>query len=87
MSTETDIDLLIVHKEIDKISCQFAIKCKRMLLETVSIADITVLSESEERQFQFINTARAIRLGTIREDHLDDDLLALGTALPEMDKP
>lgn len=78
-----DVDLLIVHEGIHPASCQLAIVCKRLLAESVARAHITMLSKDEEMHFQFIKTARAVFLGTIRESHIDGDLAALRPAPPQ----
>lgn len=75
--TANDVDLLIVHHDSDLASCQLAITCKRQLSESVAHAHITMLSSDEEAHFQFIKRARAIYLGTIRQEHFDSDLAAL----------
>jgi len=43
-----------------------------------------MLAECEEAHLQFIKTARAVCLGTIREENFDTDLVALGAALPQL---
>ncbi|MFB2596129.1 hypothetical protein ACEYYB_14965 [Paracoccus sp. p4-l81] len=79
-----DIDLLVVHQGTDLASCQLAIECKRRLTESIERAHITMLSEAEEAHFGFIKTARALRLGAIREDCFDVDLTALDAVLHKL---
>ncbi|TNB48193.1 hypothetical protein FF124_07600 [Martelella lutilitoris] len=79
-----DIDLLIVHKSTDFASCLFAITCKQRLIASVFDAHITMLSENEEKHCDFIETAQALRLGTIFKDSFDTDLTNLVTALREL---
>ena len=79
-----DVDLLIVHHGTDQASCMMAIQCKRRLAASVARAHITMLSDVEEAHFQFIKTARAVCLGTIREGRIDGDLAALNAALPQL---
>jgi hypothetical protein len=81
MKAPNDVDLLIVHHGTNPASCELAITCKRRLAESVAHAHITMLSNAEEAHFQFIKTARAVCLGTIREDHFDGDLVTLKSAL------
>lgn len=81
-----DVDLLIVHPSIHDASCQFAILCKRRLAACVAGAHITMLSAGEEQHYQFIRTARAVRLGAIRADHIADDLRTICTAVPILGK-
>lgn len=73
----SDIDLLIIHAGVDFINCDFAILCKHRLENLVSNADVTMLSKSEEVNFQFINAAEAIYLGELRKSHLDSDLAGI----------
>ena len=80
-NTASDIDLLIVHQGTDLASCQFAIACKRRLAESIERAHITMLSNAEEAHFEFIKTAEAVCLGSIREDRFGGDLTALGASL------
>ena len=86
-TTANDVDLLIVHPNTTPASCQFAITCKQQLTELITCAHITMLSDSEEKHCQFIKTARAICLGTIREHCFDGDLAALVATLPKLPKP
>ena len=81
-----DVDLLIVHPSTHDASCQFAILCKRRLAACVAGAHITMLSAGEEQHYQFIRTARAVRLGAIRADHITDDLRTICTAVPILGK-
>ncbi len=81
-----DVDLLIVHPSTHDASCQFAILCKRRLAACVAGAHITMLSAGEEQHYQFIRTARAVRLGAIRADHIADDLRTICTAVPILGK-
>lgn len=81
-----DVDLLIVHHGTEPASCQFAIGCKRQLAGSVARAHITMLSDGEEAQLQFIKTARAVGLGTVREDHFDGDLTTLVASLPKLER-
>ncbi|WP_422001701.1 hypothetical protein [Roseovarius mucosus] len=81
-----DVDLLIVHPGTHADSCQFAIACKRRLAACVTGAHITMLSDGEEQHCQFIRTTRAVRLGSIRADHIADDLRTLSAAMPILGK-
>lgn len=71
-----DVDLLVVHQGADLASCRLAIAGKRRLAQAIARAHITMLSDSEEAYFEFIKKARAVYLGTIREDQLESDLTA-----------
>lgn len=81
-----DIDLLIVHPGTDAESCQFAITCKRKIAASIAGANITMLSDGEEQHCQFIRTARAMCLGSIRANHIADDLRTLSAAMPILGK-
>lgn len=76
-----DVDLLIVHQRVDPASCSFAIACKRRLAETIIRAHITMLSEREEMHCEFLKTAEALFLGTVRIDQIEYDLEAICATL------
>lgn len=63
-----DIDLLIVHDSISRYSCLKAIDLKRKILKEIDEASVTILSQSAEQGFDFINVSRAILLETIYEN-------------------
>lgn len=69
-----DIDIVILHQSTSYESCQFSIWCKKYLLANVSGADITILSEVEERQFSFIERSKARYLGNVYEKSAKNDL-------------
>lgn len=79
-----DLDLLIVHQGADCASCQLAIECKQRLSDRFARAHVTMLSDSEEKHFQFVKTAHAVYLGIVREDYIDSDVVALGAAYPQL---
>ena len=85
-TSEQDVDLLIVHPSTHAASCQFAIVCKRRLAACIANAHITMLSAREEQHFQFIRTARTVHLGSIRADHITDDLRTISAAVPILGK-
>jgi len=72
-----DVDLLVVHSSTDASSCDYAIQCKRHLAEQIGRAHVTMLSASENTQFEFIRRSRALDLGTLRKDHLEADLQSI----------
>lgn len=76
-----DVDLLILHQGIDLASCRFAIECKRHLQNSITRTHITMLSNTEERHCQFIKTAQAVRLGTVREGCIGSDVVLLQLAV------
>jgi len=67
MASYHDIDLLIVHDSITKSSCLKAISLKKILLNEVSQASVTVLSKSAEKHFDFIKASEAVLLGMVDE--------------------
>ena len=79
-----DIDFLIVHPSTDPASCRLAIACKRGLCERVPLAHVTMLSETEEAHFKFIEAASAMSLGTVREEKLANDLDVLVKSIGEV---
>ena len=85
-TTANDVDLLIVHPSTDPASCQFAITCKQRLAGLIACVHITMLSNSEEKHCQFIKTARAVYLGSIHENCLDHDVVALVAKIPNLQK-
>lgn len=65
-----DIDLLLLHRSTDPISCEFAIRCKAYLEHVLPTADIVLLSQNEEQEIQFLAKSKAVVLGTL----LDEDI-------------
>lgn len=76
-----DIDLLILHQDSDLATCKLAITCKNGLAKSINRTHVTMLSEAEEKHFQFIKAARAVRLGIIRESHFNADLKLISVAV------
>ena len=76
-SNTSDIDIFLIHDDLSDTSCALAIKCKQHLLQAVDGAHITMLSQREEQHFDFVTTARAKLLGTVRDGRIEDDLAAI----------
>ena len=72
-----DIDILIVHRNGEYKSCQFAIRCKRVFISKLTNADITILSAHEERQFSFVEKSSASNIGKVCEVSAENDLQAI----------
>jgi hypothetical protein len=72
-----DVDLLVVHENIEQRSCRLAISCKREFIRVVSNAHVTLLSKPEESQLHFVASSQAKFLGTINERSICSDILAL----------
>lgn len=69
-----DIDFLIIHQTISKVSCRVAIDCKRMILQKIENSHICILSAKEECSIQFIEKSYAIFLGEVFATNMEDDL-------------
>ncbi|WP_019217977.1 hypothetical protein [Legionella tunisiensis] len=67
-----DIDILIVHDLSDYQSCTRAIKCKRSILKEIAKSNVTILSKSEELDFDFISRSGAVLLCEIDEDSIEN---------------
>ncbi|HAS1313044.1 TPA: hypothetical protein I4D15_23040 [Enterobacter bugandensis] len=61
--TFNDIDLLIIHDSNDYTSCLDAISLKMELISKFDNAHITMLSNSEEFQLNFIEKSEAFLIG------------------------
>lgn len=59
-----DIDILIIHASISYDSCLEAIEIKSEILSRIKHADVTILSDSEERHVNFIEKSAAFLLGS-----------------------
>lgn len=72
-----DIDLLVIHRSMDKQSCGFAIACKYLILQALPTADVVLLSEQEAEGNKFIARSGAVPLGYIWEEGIDEQIKAL----------
>lgn len=72
-----DIDLLMIHKSVDKASCEFAITCKCMLIRHLPMADIVLLSEQEAEQNCFIARSSAVPIGHIESEEVAEQVSSL----------
>ena len=70
----SDIDLLIIHKDISKKSCEEAIELKKLILAKVPNADVTMLSDKEESEMNFKEISRAKLLGSINTSKIRKEL-------------
>lgn len=73
-----DVDILVLHKSIDRKSIALAIRSKRCLERMIAGAHVTMLSESEERHFDFIHSSGAKQLGTVFSEEPEDSLKTIG---------
>lgn len=78
-----DIDLLIVHKSTERESCNFAILCKRYIIDVLHKAHIVMLSVSEEMRSEFIIRSKAINLGIISKSSFDKDLRGISVLVSD----
>jgi hypothetical protein len=76
-----DIDLLLVHRSTDMKSCKFAIDCKERLRSAIPLADIVLLSAAEAESLNFIERAKAVRLGNLSFESMDADVEVLAGQL------
>jgi ABC-type polysaccharide/polyol phosphate transport system ATPase subunit len=65
LSQPRDVDILILHERIDSSSIDFAIHCKASLAQLVPNSHITILSESEERELNFVQRCKATFLARL----------------------
>ncbi len=70
-----DIDMLIIHPDINYNSCQFSLICKRYLLSIINNIELTILSCSEEKEIDFIKKSNAKFLGIVKEDSVSGDFI------------
>lgn len=80
-TTTTDIDFLIIHTDITKSSCGKAIILKNNILKLVCNADVTMLSNKEECEMDFILKSKAILLGPINSSSIEKELRLLFESL------
>lgn len=85
--TARDVDLLIVHDDTSISSCALAIQCKHQLKNGIRNAHVTMLSESEEANFQFVETARAFQIGLVLYGHLARDVEVLIGVIADRRQP
>jgi len=61
-ATFRDIDILVVHNSNSYESCLDAISLKRAIITTIDGVDVSMLSQSEEQNFNFIDKSQAFLL-------------------------
>lgn len=74
LKTYNDIDILIVHKNIDQHSCSIAINCKKSIKARIQNSDIVMLSINEEKELDFIKKSKALMIGHIRINCMKKDV-------------
>jgi hypothetical protein len=74
-ANKRDVDLLLLHLDTGHASIRFAICCKSLLVDAVTVAHIVMLSEQEELELGFVRQCQATFLGLIaereKEKHID----------------
>ena len=63
----SDIDVLLLHKNVAPASIDFVIRCKRLLMEVVPSAHIVMLSKEEASELDFVRKSKAVLLCEIVE--------------------
>jgi hypothetical protein len=76
-----DIDLLLVHNDTSRESCEFAISCKEEIIRLHSGAHITMLSKGEEESISFIDEVRFVLLGEIVRRQMADDVINISSSI------
>lgn len=72
-----DIDLLIVHDNIDENSCMLAIKLKKILYAKINDAHISILSKKEVIQLDFIKKSKSILIGSVSSNAMCTEAKAI----------
>ena len=69
-----DIDVLILHDANDELACLFAVECKNLLHRNIASLHITILSSSEEREFNFRKKSKAKFIGVVKAFSIDENI-------------
>lgn len=67
-----DIDILIIHDLCDYASCMQAIECKKAILKEIDKSNVSIVSKSEELDFDFISRSGAVLLGETDENSIQN---------------
>lgn len=70
----SDIDFVIIHRNTSRKSCEEAISLKQLIIVKVPNADVTMLSDKEENEMNFIEISRAKLLGSIKSSKIRKEL-------------
>lgn len=62
-----DVDLLLLHRNVERDSIEFAIACKKLIRAVLPTAHIIMLSDEEERELGFIRRSSAVHLLDIND--------------------
>lgn len=73
-SGHRDVDFLVLHGNTTFASSSLAIACKKYIVERIDLAHVTMLSKLEERQLGFIQSARAVELGSVSASSIEEDV-------------
>jgi len=78
-----DIDLLLVHRSTGLASSMFAIDCKAQIKSELPAADVVMLSQAEAESLDFLERAKAIKLGHVSAANMVADVRSLVARLLE----
>jgi hypothetical protein len=73
----SDVDLLLLHRNVGRDSIQFAISCKRLIRAAIPAAHVVMLSANEERELDFIRRSNATHLADIDEIFASEQIATL----------
>lgn len=79
-----DIDILLVHRSIDRPSCRFAIACKRDIQIHMPNVDVTMLSIAEAETSNFIAKSSARQIGLVTSDSREAQIQELLKNISEL---
>ena len=76
-SVPRDVDLLVLHRRIDRSSINFAIQCKALIKSLIRNADVVILSKSEEQELAFLWKCSGKLLGMVADTDPNGQLEAI----------
>lgn len=77
VSVPRDVDILILHRRIDRSSINFAIQCKVAIKSLIRNVDVVMLSKSEEQELAFLRKCRGKLLGRVTDTDPNGQLEAI----------
>jgi len=76
-----DIDLLLLHRDVEQDSIRFTINCKRMIRTAVPLVHVVMLADAEEIELDFIRRSTAVHLANIESDFVAQQIAAFSHML------
>lgn len=76
-SVPRDVDILILHQQVDSSSINFAIHCKAMIKSLIPNVDVVILSKSEEQELAFLRKCSGKLLGKVTDTDPSGQLEAI----------